>query len=76
MCIGKIIDCDIFSSHCGSTDSEMSSAAVTAALQRAATRAARVAEADAGLGDQPAPSHPSQKKSEALEKAKEASRWA
>ncbi|CAL1171269.1 unnamed protein product [Cladocopium goreaui] len=47
---------------------------ISAALEKAANRAARVAEGDAGLQDYPAPHHPSQKKSEALEKAKESSR--
>ena len=63
-----------FHGHCGPTDSEMVSDRISAALEKAANRAARVAEGDAGLQDYPAPHHPSQKKSEALEKAKESSR--
>ena len=43
------------------------------ALEKAAAWAARVAERDPGLGDPdgPQPNHPSEKKSKALEKAKE-----
>ena len=52
----------------------MVSSAVTAALEKAANWAARVANADAGLEQGDPPKHPSQKKTEALEKAKKASR--
>ena len=53
---------------------EMVSSSVTAALEKAAKRAARIAQADAGLGQEDPPKHPSKKKGEALEKAKESSR--
>ena len=48
---------------------------VLAHLEKAATRAARVANADAGLEEAvEVPNHPSKRKQESLEKAKEASR--
>lgn len=54
------------------------SEAAQRALDKAAARAARVAERDAGLGDPdgPQPNYPSEKKTKALEKAKEESRCA
>jgi hypothetical protein len=52
----------------------MVSDAVTAALEKAAKRAARAANVDAGLEQGDPPKHPTQKKTEALEKAKTASR--
>ena len=64
----------IFSSHYGS-QLKMVSPAVAKALEKAAQRAKRVAEADAGLGEaDPPPKFPSKKKSQDLESAKEASR--
>ena len=48
---------------------------VLAHLEKAAKRAERVARADAGLGEAvEVPNHPSKRKQESLEKAKEASR--
>ena len=52
----------------------MVSETVSKALKKAAERAARIAHADAGLGEAEAPKHPGKKKDEALEKAKEQSR--
>ena len=53
---------------------KMVSAVVAKALERAAKRATRVAEADAGLREEESPRFPSKKKSEELEAAKESSR--
>ena len=53
---------------------EMVSATVAKALEKAAKRATRVAEADAGLGEADPPRFPGKKKGQDLESAKEASR--
>lgn len=63
-----------YCSHCGPSVLVMSSRAVALALEKAAQRAARIAEQNALGQNDDEPRHPTNKMCEQLEKAKESSR--